>query len=157
MQGHGQAIVRDYCTDLKARINRVARQNGAKVILPYHADKGVYRLGPVAMVHGYAHGANATVVQGLHYAPYGGALIHGHTHNLASVALTKHGGGNAFSAGCLCRKDEMSYAAHRLATSRWGSGFVAGFVTKGGDYKAWLVHKMGGVWIWQTELKTFTP
>jgi len=84
-------------------------------------------------------------------------LIHGHTHNLASVALTKHGGGNAFSAGCLCRKDEMAYAAHRLATSRWGSGFVAGFVTKGGDYKAWLIHKMGGVWIWQTELKTFTP
>jgi len=157
MQGHGQAIVRDYCTDLKARINRVARQNGAKVILPYHADKGVYRLGPVAMVHGYAHGANATVVQGLHYAPFGGALIHGHTHNLASIALTKHGGGNAFSAGCLCRKDEMDYASHRLATSRWGSGFVAGFVTKGGDYKAWLVHKMGGVWIWQTELKTFTP
>ena len=39
----------------------------------------------------------------------------------------------------------------------WGSGFVAGFVTKGGDYKAWLIHKMGGVWIWQTELKTFTP
>jgi len=157
MQGHGQAIVRDYCTDLKARINRVARQNGAKVILPYHADKGVFRLGPVAMVHGYAHGANATVVQGLHYSPHGGALIHGHTHNLASVALTKHGGGNAFSAGCLCRKDEMDYASHRLATSRWGSGFVAGFVTKGGDYKAWLVHKMGGVWIWQTELKTFTP
>jgi hypothetical protein len=157
MQGHGQAIVRDYCTDLKDRINRVARQNGAKVILPYHADKGVYRLGPVAMVHGYAHGANATVVQGLHYSPHGGALIHGHTHNLASVALTKHGGGNAFSAGCLCRKDEMDYASHRLATSRWGSGFVAGFVTKGGDYKAWLVHKMGGVWIWQTELKTFTP
>jgi hypothetical protein len=30
-------------------------------------------------------------------------------------------------------------------------------VTKGGDYKAWLIHKMGGVWIWQTELKTFTP
>lgn len=157
MQGHGQALVRDYCTDLKDRINRTARQCGAKVILPYHADKGVYRLGPVAMVHGYAHGANATVVQGLHYAPFSGALIHGHTHNLASIALTKHGGGNAFSAGCLCRKDEMDYASHRLATSRWGSGFVAGFVTKGGDYKAWLVHKMGGVWIWQTELKTFTP
>ena len=54
-------------------------------------------------------------------------------------------------------KQALAYAAHRLATSRWGSGFVAGFVTKGGDYKAWLIHKMGGVWIWQTELKTFTP
>jgi len=157
MQGHGQAIVRDYCTDLKDRINRVARKCGATTILPYHADKGVYRLGPVAMVHGYAHGENATVKQGLHYAEAGGALIHGHTHNLASIALTKHGSGNAFSAGCLCRKDEMSYAAHRLATSRWGSGWVAGFVTAGGQYKAWLCHKMGKEWIWQTDIKTFTP
>jgi hypothetical protein len=156
MQGHGQAIVRDYCTDLKARINRVARQNGAKVILPYHAKKGVYQLGPVAMVHGYAHAENATIKQGLHYAPHGGALIHGHTHNLACVSLTKHGGGAAFSAGCLCI-DDMDYSSRNLASARHGSGFVAGFVTKGGDYKAWLVHKMGGVWIWQTELKTFTP
>ena len=157
MQGHGQAIVRDYCADVKARINRVARQNGAKVIKPYHADLGVYELGPVRMVHGYAHGDNATIKQGLHYARNGGALIHGHTHNLAAIALTKHGSGMAFSAGCLCRKDEMGYATTRLAHSRWGSGFVAGFVTAGGQYKAWLVHKMGDQWIWQTELKTFTP
>jgi hypothetical protein len=157
MQGHGQAIVRDYCTGIKDHINAHARKCGAKVVLPYHADKGVYRLGPVAMIHGYAHGTQATVVQGLHYAPYGGALIHGHTHNLASIALTKHGGGNAFSAGCLCRKDEMEYASHRLASARWGSGFVAGFVTAGGDYKAWLIHKMGDQWIWQTELKTYRP
>jgi len=157
MQGHGQAIVRDYCADLKDRINAHARKCGAKVVLPYHAEKGVYRFGPIATIHGYAHGDNATIKQGLHYASQGGCLIHGHTHNLASIALTKHGGGNAFSAGCLCLKDEMSYATTRLAHSRWGSGFVAGFVTKGGDWKAWLVHKMGDQWIWQTELKTFTP
>jgi hypothetical protein len=34
---------------------------------------------------------------------------------------------------------------------------VAGFTTAGGDYKAWLVHKMGDQWIWTTDLKTFTP
>ena len=154
----GSAMVRDYCADIKADINATAKAAGAKTILPYHADKGVYRLGPVAFVHGYAHGENnATVKQGLHYAVAGGALIHGHTHTLASIALTKHGSGNAFSAGCLCLKDEMGYASHRLATARWGSGFVAGFVTAGGQYKAWLVHKMGDQWIWQTELKTFKP
>lgn len=156
-QSSGSALVRDYCQGVKDHINAHARKCGAKVILPYHADLGVYRLGPVAMVHGFAHGVNSTVVQGLHYAPYGGALIHGHTHNLASIALTKHGGGNAFSAGCLCRKEDMAYSAQRLATARWGSGFVAGFVTAGGDYKAWLVHKMGGQWIWTKDLKTFTP
>jgi len=152
----GSALHRDYCQDVKDSINRTARKAGAKVILPYHADKGVFRLGPVAMVHGYAHGVNATVVQGLHYAVAGGALIHGHTHNLASIALTQHGSGNAFSAGCLCQKEEMGYASHRLATARWGSGFVAGWVD-GSNYKAWLVHKVGKKWVWNTGLRFFTP
>ena len=110
----------------------------------------------IAFRNGYAHGANATVLQGLHYATYGGALIHGHTHNLASIALTKHGGGNAFSAGCLCLKDQMAYATHRLAHSRWGSGFVAGWVD-GDNYKAWLVHKVGDRWVWTSQLTFWKP
>ena len=152
----GSAMVRDYCADIKADINVTAKASGAKTILPYHADKGVYRLGPVAFVHGYAHGENATVKQGLHYAEAGGALIHGHTHNLSSIALTKHGSGNAFSAGCLCQKDAMAYASHRLASARWGSGFVAGWVD-GANWKAWLVHKVGDQWVWQTGLRFYSP
>jgi len=152
----GSAMVRDYCADIKADINATAKASGAKTILPYHADKGVYRLGPVAFVHGYAHGENATVKQGLHYAEAGGALIHGHTHNLSSIALTKHGSGNAFSAGCLCQKDAMAYASHRLASARWGSGFVAGWVD-GPNWKAWLVHKVGDQWVWQTGLRFYSP
>jgi hypothetical protein len=50
----------------------------------------------------------------------------------------------------------MGYASHRLATARWGSGFVAGWVD-GNDYKAWLVHKVGKRWVWQTGLRHFTP
>jgi hypothetical protein len=152
----GSAMVRDYCQDIKDDINATARAAGAKTILPYHAEKGVYRLGPVAFVHGYAHGENATVKQGLHYAQHGGALIHGHTHTLASIALTQHGSGNAFSAGCLCLKEEMGYADHRLATARWGSGFVAGWVD-GRDYKAHLIHKVGRRWVWSADLTFFTP
>ena len=84
----GSALVRDYCADLEARIKTTAKSCGAKTILPYHAEKGVYRLGPVAFIHGYAHGINATAEQGKHYADRGGALIHGHTHTLAQVNLT---------------------------------------------------------------------
>jgi hypothetical protein len=40
----GSAIVRDYCSDVKDGIIRGARKAGAKTILPYHAEKGVYRL-----------------------------------------------------------------------------------------------------------------
>jgi hypothetical protein len=152
----GSAIVRDYCHDVKDEIIRGARKAGAKTIIPYHAEKGVYRLGPVAFIHGYAYGNNATTEQGRHYADRGGALIHGHTHNLAQINLTKHEGGVAFSAGCLCRKEEMDYASHRLATSRWGSGFAAGWID-GDDWKVFLVHKVGGRWIWQSDLTIWTP
>lgn len=152
----GSALVRDYCADLKADINAHAKSCGVKLILPYHAEQGVYRLGPVGFIHGYAYGINATAQQGLHYADTGGALIHGHTHTLSQVNLTKHKGGAAFSAGCLCRKDAMAYASHRLATARWGSGFAAGWVD-GNDWKVWLVHKVGKRWIWQTDLKLYTP
>ncbi|NDH77100.1 MAG: SDR family NAD(P)-dependent oxidoreductase, partial [Actinobacteria bacterium] len=69
----GSALVRDYCADLYARIKTAAKSCGAKTILDYHAEKGVYRLGPVAFVHGYAHGLNATAEQGKHYADRGGA------------------------------------------------------------------------------------
>jgi hypothetical protein len=62
----------------------------------------------------------------------------------------------AFSAGCLCRKEEMHYASHRIATSRWGSGFAAGWID-GDDWKVFLVHKVGGRWIWQSDLKVWTP
>ena len=114
----GSALVRDYCADLYARIKTTAKACGAKTVLDYHAEKGVYRLGQVAFIHGYAHGLNATPEQGRHYADRGGALIHGHTHTLSQVNLTKAEGGAAFSAGCLCQKDAMAYASHRLATSR---------------------------------------
>lgn len=152
----GSAIVRDYCQDVKDNIIRSAKKAGAKTVLNYHAEKGVYRLGPVAFVHGYAHGLNATAEQGRHYADRGGALLHGHTHNFSQINLTKHEGGVAFSCGCLCQKEAMTYASHRLATSRWGSGFAAGWID-GNDWKVFLVHKVGGKWIWQTGLRVFIP
>ena len=150
------AMIRDYCTDIQDAIHREARKVGVRKIYQYHAEKGVHRLGPVAFIHGYAVGKNATELQGLHYATQGGGLIHGHTHNLSSVALTRHGSGNAFSAGCLCQKQAMDYAAHRLATSRWGSGFVAGWI-HGDEWKAWLVHKVGDRWVWTSRLTFWEP
>jgi hypothetical protein len=50
----------------------------------------------------------------------------------------------------------MAYASHRLATSRWGSGFAAGWVD-GKDWKVWLVHRVGSRWVWTTDLKVYTP
>lgn len=153
----GSAIKRDYCQDILDGITSEAKLAGCKTILPYHAERGVYRLGPVAFVHGYAHGVNAVHDQGKHYADRGGALVCGHIHRLEQVNLQKHQGGAAFSAGCLCRKEDMAYASHRLASSRWGLGFAAGWVD-GDQWKVWLVHRISpGRWIWQTDLKIYSP
>lgn len=149
------ALIRDYCQDIKDRINREARQAGAKKILPYHYSRGVHRLGAIAFVHGYAHGLNAVSLQGQHYAQAGGALVCGHIHRLESVALQRDKGGQAFSAGCLCDKSP-GYASARLGTSRWGSGWVAGYV-QGNDWKIWLCHKVGDRWFFQTDFKLWEP
>ena len=158
IHGSGDALHRDKCQELKDHINAVARRNGAKVILPYNRKKGVYRLGKVAFVHGYAHGLNATAEQGKHYADRGGALIHGHTHNVAHIALTKDGGGSGYSAGCLCLIDEMTYAATRLATSRWGVAFIAGWVD-GDDWSVEIIRPSGEgkTWHWFRDIRIFTP
>jgi len=151
------ALVRDFCIDRKDLINRIARQSGAKKIYPYHSKLGFHTIGSVGFVHGYNHGLNATIIQGSHYTRNGvKALIHGHTHNLCSIALTQHDSGMAFSAGCLCDKDAMSYAKNRLASSRWGSGFVAGIID-GTEYKAWLVHKVGSNWVFTANLTFYKP
>jgi len=152
----GSALVRDYCEDVKTAINSAARKAGAKLILPYHAEKGIYRLGPVAFGHGYSHGTNAVVQQGVHYADMGGGYICGHIHRLEQVNLQKHGGGAAYSAGCLCIKDAMSYASHRLATSRWGNGFAYGYVD-GNDWKVYLAHRVGKNWVWAKDLNVWSP
>ena len=152
----GSALVRDYCYDIKNKITKHARLHGATKVFPYHAEKGIYKLGPIAFGHGYAHGVNAVHLQGIHYAPPNGGFVCGHIHRLEQVNIQKHGGGAAYSAGCLCLKEAMDYASNRLGTSRWGSGFAAGWVD-GKDWKVWLVHKIGSKWVWQTDLKVWNP
>jgi hypothetical protein len=152
----GDATKRDYAEIVKDKINSAARKAGAKTILPYHADKGIYRLGPVAFAHGYSHGTNAVIQQGIHYAETGGGFICGHIHRLEQVNLQKHGGGAAYSAGCLCRTEDMAYSSMRLATSRHGLGFAYGYVHDQ-DWKVWLAHRVGKNWVWQSDLNVWSP
>lgn len=149
----GSGDLSDYYQGVKDGIMREARKAGVRKVLPYHADLGVYEVGKVAFAHGYAHGKDAVMQQGAHYAERGGGFVCGHIHRLEMVALQKWQGGAAFSAGCLCRKD-MAYSSHRLGSSRWGSGFVAGLID-GDNFKLWMVHKLGksGKWVAQTDFK----
>ena len=130
MSCSSRGTLRDYCKDLDSEIKSVLKQHGCRKIYDYHAEDGVHRLKKITFVHAR------------HYAQPGGALIMGHLHSIQAVNAAKHGGAVGFSGGCLCKKSEMRYAKNRLATSKWGSGWLYGFV-QGNDWKVWQAHKVG--------------
>lgn len=142
MSCSSRGTLRDYCKDLDSEIKSVLKQHGCRKIYDYHADDGVHRLKKITFVHGYTCGRDAVEVHARHYAQPGGALIMGHLHSIQAVNAAKHGGAVGFSGGCLCKKSEMRYAKNRLATSKWGSGWLYGFV-QGNDWKVWQAHKVG--------------
>lgn len=146
------AVVRDYCASVEQEIDSHARKCGAKTILPYHGKLGVLRIGPVSFHHGIGNNLQRL---GMHYAQDGGIFICGHGHTGHQVNLPKYNGGAAYMSPCLCRIDDMDYASHYLNTARWNNGFIAGWIS-GNECKAWIIHKVGGRWIWQTDLKVIS-
>ena len=141
--GRKQELIQETLDDIKT----VLRANGCKKIIPYHADKGVYTLGKVRTCHGYKCGKNAVEEHAIHYADRGGAVIIGHIHSMQMVTAQRWGGCVGFTGGCLCLKDEMSYAQNRFATSKWATGWLYGYV-EGNNWKIWQAHKVGKKWIY---------
>lgn len=135
-------LMQDYCMQLDADIRNHLKKHGCRKIYDYHADEGIHTMGPVKTCHGYTCGVNAVEEHARHYCEPKGAVLIGHIHRIEQVCARKHGGAVGFSGGCLCIKGEMGYAKNRLATSRWGSGWLYGFV-QGRDWKVWQAHKVG--------------
>lgn len=155
MTGSSSGVIRDYALELDNKIKSTLRQNKCKTILPYHADKGVYRLGPITAVHGYTCGQRAVQEHAIHYGEVGGAVIMGHIHSIQQANAKRHGGVVGFSGGCMCKKGEMDYAKNRLATSMWGLGWTYG-VIEGKEWKVWQAHRFNDGWIWTKEVRTWT-
>lgn len=135
-------IIHDYIEDLDNDIKSNLRDVGCKKIYPYHAEKGVHKIGPITFVHGYTCGIRAVEEHAIHYADRHGAVIMGHLHSIQQINARRHGGAVGFSGGCLCMKDIMGYSKNRLATSKWGTGWTYGYI-KGNDWKVWQAHKVG--------------
>lgn len=140
-------MVKDYVIDLDNSIKNKLKSNGCKKIYEYHAHEGVHALGNIRFVHGYTCGTRAVEEHAIHYAPVAGAVIMGHLHSIQQTNAKRHGGAVGFSGGCLCRKEDMGYSKNRLATSKWGSGWLYGFV-QGNDWKVWQAHKVGKQFIY---------
>jgi len=154
MSGSPSGIVRDAAEKQDEEIRSFLRKKGCKTILPYHADLGIHRIGPITTCHGYTYGRNAIEEHASHYGVPGGAVIMGHIHRIGAINAKKHGGVVGFSGGCMCMKREMTYAKTRLATSQWGLGWTYGII-EGNEWKVWQAHRFNDGWIWTTEIKTW--
>lgn len=147
-ESHPQGIVRQAARDGVEKMDDFFRKHSV-AMLPYHIERGVYHNGKVAFVHGYS-ASNLSVKQHAeHYATNGGACIMGHLHRLERAAANKRGGAEGFSAGCLCNIDGMTYASHRLATSRWQNGWLFGAISANGQ-QIWDAKKIGNKWLLPT-------
>ena len=136
------ALERDACYALKQDIINCLKKNGCKHIYEYHAEEGVHTLGKVRTCHGYTCGKNAVEEHAIHFGLEEGAVIMGHVHIIMQTNARRYKGTVGFSGGCLCSKRAMTYAKTRLATSKWGSGWVYGWV-EGNKWKVFQAHKVG--------------
>ena len=153
-RSHSSSVVRDFCADTYADINRTARKAGAKVIMPYRRDKPL-RIGPITSHHGI--GSDLTRM-GMFYGTEGGLFMCGHGHAGQQVNLPKFGRGAAYMAPALARLADLEYSENTLSAAKHNNGFIAGWF-KGSEWKAWIIHRLDadGKWYWQTEIKCFSP
>lgn len=146
------AMAKDYCEEIDASIRTTLKVGGCKKIYPYHAEEGVHTLGKIRTVHGYTCGVRAVEEHAIHYGLETGAVLMGHIHSIQQTNARRYRGTVGFSGGCICKKREMRYAKNRLATSKWGAGWLYGFV-QGNDWKVWQAHRVGKEFIFSHESK----
>lgn len=147
-ESHPHGIIRQAARDGVEKMESFCGRHKAK-LLPYHIEKGVFRSGKVTFVHGYSASCLAVKQHAEHYATNGGACVMGHLHRLERAAANKQGGAEGFSAGCLADIDAMSYASHRLATSRWRNGWLFGAISSEG-HQIWEAKQIGNKWLLPT-------
>jgi hypothetical protein len=123
-------LARSFATDLTRRIGKELRLMNVRM-LPYDADKGVYALGKLKCLHGYAHGMHAARE---HARVYGQHSVFGHVHRFDYASLPSHGGPRTSrSIGCLA-KTRLSYCANKIHPLAWQQGWAYGIVYPNGNY-----------------------
>lgn len=136
------AVKSDLAERLISDIDKEIRSVGA-VQYPYDKKRGIYKLGQLSMLHGYAHGIGATRKHGMVY----GSCLHGHTHHIETVYIERHEKTVARSCGCLCAT-EMSYNKAQIGTLRQNNGWAYGIVNKAtGNFYTLQAELIDGKWI----------
>lgn len=132
-----------FCTKLRCKI------------IPYHYQHGFYRLGDLTFTHGYSCNESSVKQHAAYFSngPRSGVIM-GHLHRYEEANALRHGGARGWSAGCLADFERMSYAEHRMATSRWEHAWLFG-VTNGKNYIVWPARKCNGDWLLPSGIESY--
>lgn len=122
------AVARGYAEEMTAKLEADMRAWRVKM-LPYDARKGVYHLGQLKCLHGYAHGVGAVRAHARAY----GECVFGHIHRFDSAGIPALENRFARSLGCLARHD-MAYCSTQLNTLGWHHGWGYGVLFSDGSY-----------------------
>jgi len=136
----------DYALNGIVEITALLKSMGCRM-LPYHKRDGVFRLGHLKILHGFACGVFAARQTALIY----NSCLFGHVHTIDEHSIPGLERRVARSAGCLCSLD-MDYAARTPSTLRQAHGWAFGVVHKtSGHYHLWQAEKIGGRWLVPTD------
>lgn len=126
------------------KVGGFLKKIGAKRVLPYHRRKGVYNLGDLRMLHGYASSMYPAAAL---YRAYGIAIC-GHVHKY-DVHVARHiDGGMAMTSPCLADLN-MPYLDRTIAALAHGHGWIYGCVNnRTGKAHFWSVHRGDGETQW---------
>lgn len=118
---------------------RISRLNTKT--LPYHANKGVLKIGKMKFAHGYFHGVTAAKKMAEAY----GSCLFGHIHTISAASVGRHGTdryGLARSVGCLCKLD-MAYNSTQASLLGKNHGWAYGTIRKNGLVDVYQALVMG--------------
>lgn len=123
----GSGIMREWAEHSIEELRKLFVETESRVF-PYNVWDGVYRLGPLAFIHGYTHGMNPLPQP---MASYGNVIM-GHVHYPSYVSRF---GTHGWTVACGCDVD-LDYNSKRLTSLAQSNGWLSGEVNlKTGDYR----------------------
>lgn len=111
------AQIGDTCTKLKCKRHSYTGNEQALII------------GNVRFMHGTVFSENSTRDMAESFAPWGGSVVHAHTHRAGMATGRRADSPLGFGVGTLTSRGALEYAKARRATLSWSAGFVWGYIS----------------------------
>lgn len=141
-----RGVVRQFAKDAIKQIDAACSRMKCRV-LPYDSDAGVFEVGKLSFLHGYATGPHALR---RHAGAYR-SCIFGHVHANGMTSGEGRDKPVATCVGGLGDHSKMEYAKQRIGTLAWGPGWAYGVIDeRSGAFQAWIAQKLAGKWIYPT-------